>query len=119
MNFKGIICTAFENARSCLLPFGITVHTSWYVSFRVHILYRVVPELEEVTNFKETQGVFLGEICTAIQLVACLASENCWHYFYLTQVQGADQTPAETNEQSHWFHLEHYGNLSIDAVQSE
>ena len=61
-----------------LLPFGITVHTSWYVSFRVPILYRVVSELEEVTrNYKQTQGVFLGEICVAIQLVACLASENC------------------------------------------
>lgn len=60
-----------------LLPFGITVHTSWYISFRVHILYRVVSELEEVTrNFKEIQGVFLGQICMAIQLVACLASES-------------------------------------------
>lgn len=55
----------------------------------------------------------------AVQLVACLASENCWSYSYLTQVQGADQTPAETNELIHWFHLKFCWNLSINAVQSE
>lgn len=30
-------------------------------------------------------------------VMACFISKNCWSYSYLTQVQGADQTPAEAN----------------------